>query len=173
MARLKLSSPWIIYYKEVDAFFKEDPEVNVVYDEEENTITLYVANGDKADALTQLLPVSREFGDVSVRHRIIPGNLGHGVNGSVLEAAFKNNNAVSYIKTIHGLFSNDLNYVVFKKEVVQYFNDDLGDINGMCSTLYQNIAKNIFIDIEGLFFCTDINSTNNYTFTATGFTTTT
>lgn len=161
MARLKLSAPWITYYKEVDAFFKEDPEVNVVYDEEENVITLYVANGDKADALTQLLPVSREFGDVSVQHRIIPSNLRHGINGSVLEAAFRNNKAVSYIKNIRGLFSNDLNYVVFKKEVVQYFNDDLGDINGMCSTLYQNIAKNIFIDIEGLFFCTDITDINH------------
>ena len=48
-----------------------------------------------------------------------------------------------------------MTYVVFKKEVVQYFNDSLGDIHGVCSTLMQDIAKDIFEDTEGVYFCTD------------------
>ena len=27
--KLKLSSPWMIFYKEIDALFKEDPDVKV------------------------------------------------------------------------------------------------------------------------------------------------
>ena len=50
-----------------------------------------------------------------------------------------------------------MTYVVFVKEVVQYFNDDLGDANGVCSTLYQDIAKRLFTSTEGVFFCTNTN----------------
>ena len=41
---------------------------------------------------------------------------------------------------------NSFTYVVFEKEVVQYWNDNLGDINGLRSTLYQDLAKEIFAD---------------------------
>lgn len=45
--------------------------------------------------------------------------------------------------------------MLFKKEVVQYFTDNLGDYNGYRSTLYENIARDIFGDIVGVFFCTN------------------
>ena len=32
MANLKLISPWYNYYNEIQAFFKEDLDVNVVFD---------------------------------------------------------------------------------------------------------------------------------------------
>ena len=51
---------------------------------------------------------------------------------------------------------NPITYVVFVNEVVQYFNDDLGDVYGQCSTLYQEIAKDVFGETEGVFFCTDV-----------------
>ena len=34
MAKLKLSSPWEIFYKEIQAMFSEDPCVHVVFDED-------------------------------------------------------------------------------------------------------------------------------------------
>ena len=51
--------------------------------------------------------------------------------------------------------TNPLTYVVLKKEVVQFFNDNLNDIHGLETTLYQTIAKDVF-DGTGVFFCTDI-----------------
>ena len=50
---------------------------------------------------------------------------------------------------------NVLTYVVFTNKVVQFFNDNLNDIYGNVTTLYQEIASDVF-DIEsGVFFCTD------------------
>jgi hypothetical protein len=43
---------------------------------------------------------------------------------------------------------------VFEKKVVQFFNDQLDDINGNKSTLYQDIAKDVFEKHEGVYFCT-------------------
>lgn len=52
---------------------------------------------------------------------------------------------------------NSFTYVVFEKEVVQYWNDNLADYNGLTSTLYQDLAKEIFEDanLDGVYFCTD------------------
>lgn len=155
MARVSLSPPWIIFYKEVEELFKDDPGVRVLYDEKENEIKLYVEDGEKAEALSVLLPETKTFGSVTMIINVIPGNDYVKTKTSLYEAAFKGNPILSYIKTIKGIFTNDLHYVVFVKKVVQYFNDDLGDVNGMCSTLYQEIAKDVFGEREGVFFCTD------------------
>jgi hypothetical protein len=49
--------------------------------------------------------------------------------------------------------------VVFVPKVVQYYTDNLGDINGFRTTLYQELAKELFGESEltrGVYFCTDI-----------------
>lgn len=156
MATLKLSSPWVNFYREIESMFSEDPGVRVVYDEEKNKVYLYVENPNKAEALAQLLPTSKTWGSVTLSIIIVPANEFGTGKIDLIRDAFEGNAALSYIKDIHGIFSNDLHYVVFKNKVVQYFNDDLSDVNGMCSTLYQNIAKDIFGEEEGIYFCTDL-----------------
>ena len=56
---------------------------------------------------------------------------------------------------IEGVFVNPIHYCVFKKEVAQYWGDNLGDPHGNVSTLYQEIAKDIFGESGGVIFCTD------------------
>lgn len=73
----------------------------------------------------------------------------------LFKAAFAGNPAVSYIESVDA-YGQNFNYVVFEKEVVQYFNDNMGDLHGVESTLYQDIAKEVFEDYSGIFFCTDI-----------------
>ena len=46
--------------------------------------------------------------------------------------------------------------MVFQNKVVQYFSDNMQDINGFTSTLYQEIAKELFGVDGGLYFCTDL-----------------
>jgi hypothetical protein len=46
-------------------------------------------------------------------------------------------------------------YVLFAREVVSYFNDNLADLNGLTSTLYQNLAEEVFPNHGGVFFCTE------------------
>lgn len=169
MAKLGLLSPWAIYYNELKTFFEKDCEVTVIYDEENNVVNLYVNNSAKAAALTELLPVEKDFGAVTLKINVIPANDSNKVKLAAIKASFADeaiplselycaalagNKQVDTITVIRGIFNNPITYVVFKKCVVQYYNDSLGDINGVCSTLMQNIAEDIFEKREGIYFCT-------------------
>lgn len=156
MAMIKLAPPWVTFASEMEQMFKYDSEVHVVYDNDEHEIKLYVDSAAKADALTKLLPVEKKYGNITLKIAVVPANGTFAQNENLYQTAFKGNGAFSFLKTIRGIFANDLTYVVFKNKVVQYFNDDLGDIYGQCSTLYQEIAKHIFGEAEGVFFCTDV-----------------
>ena len=166
MAKLGLTSPWVNFYYQINTFFEKDNDVRVVYDEDENIISLYVDNEAKAAALTELLPVEKVFGGVTVRVNVIPANrlnvtkvnkfLASGEDkGNLIAVALEGNDRLADVIRVVGIFNNPMTYVVFRKEVVQYFNDSLGDIHGVCSTLMQDIAKDIFEDTEGVYFCTD------------------
>lgn len=152
--KLKLSSPWITFCREVEALFANDSDITTRFSEDGTEIKLYVKGADKAEALEQILPTERTFGSVTVTINVIPDNTP--VNKAMLfRKAFAGNKAFTDMITIDGVFTNPISYMVFKKEVVQFYNDDLGDINGNKSTLYQDIAKDIFEDTEGVCFCTD------------------
>lgn len=157
MARIKLAPPWVIYYNKVEELFKEDPGVRVLYDEEDYTIKLYVEDSAKANALTTLLPGKQTFGNIEQKIEVIPAN-SVPVNAprNIYGAAFDGNKALSYIQEVDGIFKNKITYVVFKNKVVQYYSDDLSDVNGLTSTLYQEIAKEVFGHKDGVFFCTDV-----------------
>lgn len=167
MAKLGLTSPWVTFYHEVNAFFEKDNDIKVIYNEDENVIDLYVDNGAKAAALTELLPTEKNFGAVTMSINVIPANrlnatkinkfLSNDVDkGNLIATALDGNDRLADVVRIVGIFNNPMTYIVFRKEVVQYFNDSLGDIHGVCSTLMQDIAKDIFEDTEGVYFCTDI-----------------
>ena len=153
---LKIVSPWVNYYREIEALFKKDPAVKVVYDEDENEIVLYVQGTDKAQALSKLFPAEKTFGNVTLKITVIPANVFTGNKLDLFREAFDGNDAVEEILTIQMPFSsNDISYIIFKNEVVQYFNDDLGDAHGLRSTLYEDLAAEIFEDREGIYFSTE------------------
>ena len=156
MAAVKLLSPWELYYRKIDALFSQDPEVGVVFDADEMTIMLYVNNGTKAYALEQLLPAQHSFGMVTLKICIVPQNNIVGVSKeNLFKAAFQHNPILADVVTAQGIFTNPLTYVIFQAEVVQYWTDNLGDYNGICSTLYQDIARDIFEEQKGVYFCTE------------------
>ena len=72
----KLSAPWVTFYRELEALFKEDEQIKVVLDEdaESPVIKIYVDNNEKQAALSQILPTEKVFGSVTVRVNIIPAN---------------------------------------------------------------------------------------------------
>lgn len=160
MARVALSSPWEIYYSEVKELFRYDPEVHVLYDDEKKTISLYVDNMAKADALGEILPEEKVLGNVSVYLDIISANdaknLAEDYTGTIYERAFRGNPAFSYVHRVTGVFSYNVIYVVFANRVVQFFTDNLADVNGNCSTLYETIAGDVLLRPVGVYFCTDI-----------------
>ena len=155
MNKVTLTTPWAEYYNELEALFAEDPDVKIAYDNDEYTVKIFVDGTAKADALAQLLPTEKAFGNVTLTIIVVPANESP-TRASLIRDAFMGNEALSYIQSIEGIMSNPMTFVVFKNKVVQYFNDDLGDINGMRSTLYQDIAKEIIGQEGGIFFCTDL-----------------
>ena len=151
-----LAAPWFQYFRKIEALFGDDPDIDVLFDDDDLVIRLMVKDQDKADALTQLLPMEKDFGNVKVYISVIPANVEATPSKiSLLKKAFHGNPAFRYAATAEGLYTNPIHYVVFANKVVQYYNDDLGDVNGLCSTLYQDIAKDVLGETDGVHYCTD------------------
>ena len=147
MARIKLSPPWSIFYDEIRVMFAEDPEVRVIMDEENKTVHVFVSDPRKSAAIRQILQQERQFGRVKLTVLVPPPdsadyNFADGVE--LYCAAFEKNPRLSYVQPKTSIFDTSF-YVVFKNEVIQYFNDDISDINGQCSTLAECIARDIFV----------------------------
>lgn len=158
MARFKKSAPWITFYREIAELFKYDDEIKVVYYEDDNRIKIYVENDEKAAALEQVLPVKKVFGNEVLYIEVVAANktdLSRMPVGDLWYTIADGNAAIDYVQSFDGVFK--MTYVVFAKKVVQYFDDNLGDVHGNCSTLYQEIAKDVFEPQEGVFFCTSSN----------------
>lgn len=173
MAMISKSAPWVIYYREVQALFAKDSSIRVFLNEEKYELDIYVDGQDKADALTKLLSTEKIFGNVTLKVNVIPSNgdgrgrvntyLKSSVNHSdiyvAFRAAFSGNTALDFVEEATVPGGMKVCYVVFMKEVVQFFSDDLTDYFGMTSTLYQNIAKDVFKEDLGVFYST---TTANY-----------
>lgn len=152
---MKMISPWINYYRELEALFAKDPDVTVSYDEDKNEVRLLVQNAAKAEALTKLLPTEKEFGNVTMKVTVVPANLLGEDRAKLFFDAFNGNPAMAEMVTIK-LFGNPIHYFSFVPEVVQYPNDDIGDLHGNRSALYCDLAKDIFDSGDGIFFCTSM-----------------
>lgn len=173
MATLKMLSPWMNYYNELKAFFSQDDDVSVIFDEDKMNIKILVQVANKAEALSKLLIPEKTFGDTKITVTVVPAN---GQNArtqvqfadlcdkeeyaQIYDYALAYNRLFYMTKQISGLLGFDVTYVVFCKKVLQYYTDDLGDLNGMKSTLAENVARDIFVSHPGVFFCTDINDLN-------------
>ena len=150
---ISLSAPWYTYYHELEALFGQDPDVTLDFDEDELIIRLYVFKEEKAYALSQLLPAVKEFGSISARVRVVPANNKYENDYELLLKAFKDNPVFAAgVKEE----MTDMNYILFKKEVVQFYNDQFDDPRGYRSTLYKTIADDVFAGVHDAFFSTDL-----------------
>lgn len=156
--QIKMAPPWVSYVNAIVAMFEKDPDVEVIYDNDNMGVKLYVNGTAKAEALTKLLPTEKTFGNVTLTVTVVPANNNSDDPIKLFRDAFYGNEAVSDIWTapMEVTQSNPFTYVVFQKEVVQYYNDNLGDAHGNRSTLYEEIAREIFENHPGIYFCTDV-----------------
>ena len=154
MENMKLSAPWVTFVHELEALFAEDPEVKVTYSDETNVVKLYVSDSDKAAALEKLIPAEKKFGNVTVKVEVIPPNIEEMSSEDLFIKAFRGNSALSFTASYDNPLGH-LTYIVFEKKVVQFFNDQLDDINGNKSMLLQDIASDVFGDGHAVFYCTD------------------
>lgn len=154
MENMKLSPPWITFVHEVEALFADDLGVKVKYNNEDYSLKLYVDDTDKAVALAKLIPEKKEFGNVTLTVSIIPPNSEEWSVDELFYKAFSGNSALSMATSYDSPFGK-VSYAVFQKKVVQFFNDQINDINGNKSMLFEDIAKDVFGDNHGIFYCTE------------------
>lgn len=132
-------------------------------------IKLFVQTSDKAEALSQLLNPEKTFGETTVKVTVIPANpvskdTKLWIKGIVdsenydrlISIALSDNELFYTIRVIKGLLGFDAVYVLFNKTVVQYYNDNIGDLNGIKSTLAEDIVRDIFVQHPGIFYCTNV-----------------
>lgn len=155
---LGIVSPWVDLYREIESIFKKDPKVKVELDNSVPEIKVYVDGQEKADAISKLLPTEKVFGNVVVKITVVPNNLTETPDYvSIFEKAFEGNGAFSRAIAVPLTpQSVGASFILFKKEVVQYPNDDLSDAHKCRSTLYQEIAKDLFTAPGGVYFCTEV-----------------
>ena len=164
--RLKISPPWVTYVNKLQALFDGDPLIafNVNYQGEDGPeVVLATNDGDKAAALELILPESKSFGNVTLWITVDCPHVSNRAflnNKELFEVAFHGNPAFAYASApaAEGYDWIPMVYVVFKNCVVQFFNDNLNDCHGVLSTLYQDIADEIFGDagVMGVYYNTDI-----------------
>lgn len=154
--KMKMSPPWIVYLEKFKKLFEQDPELHIMFDDDNMELIVRVDNQTKYEALRELLPYKVDFGNVIMNLTLIPANEMVGTKNAarLMNEAFKGNPVVDNIIEIPNVFTNTLTYVMFKKEVVQYWSDNLGDPHGNESTLYQEIAKDIITGVDGVSYCT-------------------
>jgi len=155
MSNLRVSSPWISYIRKVYLLFKEDDEISMKYDAEGNELLIYVNNATKADALAKKLPVEKSFGNVTLKITIIPSNT-EDSNIDIFRKIFNGNPICKEIVTEDAQYAIGMNHVVFENKVVQYFNDQLDDPYGVKSALYEELARDVFEESDGVFFNTQV-----------------
>ena len=157
LQNVQIISPWIDFYRKVEALFAMDPDVQVKWNNEESTLYIYVTGTDKAEAIQALLGTERTFGNLYAYISVIPSNDSKPSMVDYLRRAFAGNPALVDVVTL----ASDLptiggwTYAVFKGKVVQYHNDDISDVNLLRSTLYQELAKEVIGEQPGVYFCTE------------------
>ena len=164
--KLKILPPWstFIFINKVIALFDGDPQIacNVDYSGSSPSIVLACNNGDKVNALQQVLPSEVSFGIVVLHISIdgTPSNRAFANKKELFDTLFEKNPAYAYSMSPvdDGFNWFAMTYVVFKNCVVQFFNDNLNDCHGIISTLYEDIAREILTGdgANGCYFNTDV-----------------
>ena len=154
----KLSAPWYTYKAKVEALFEEDPEITVSdieSDEDGNySFTVYSSKFDKYTALDKLLIKDIKLGNINLHIDVKYNGEIETESATLINNLFADNpkfNEIITERTPLGIFT----YAVFNKEVLQYYSDNISDINGNTSTLAAEVSKEIFVDNINVNFCTD------------------
>lgn len=152
--KLNLSAPWEIFFCELKALFGADDSVHLIRNDDEKEIKLLVDGTEKAEALRELLPAEKVFGNVTLKINVIPSNVTATSMIDLFRKAFEGNPAVRFIGNGSGPISSDYNYIAFEPEVVQFFADDLGNVGGYKTMLFRDVAKDVLGDYPGIYYST-------------------
>lgn len=169
LEKVGLQSPWVTHWNFVKAMFARDEEINVteireVPPNDENDKGLYEfdvesGNEEKIIAIRSILTNLIEMGNITLRININFTGTG-GLNAvkdeeditiETYKKAFENNLTLFDTISIKDVAGYVHEWVVFARDVVSFYNDDLLDPWGMWNGLYKDIAEQIFNSSDIMF----------------------
>lgn len=162
MLKFAMEAPWQTWVKELQALFENDEDIIVsdIYEPEDGMDTDYgvavqVRNHEKFLALDRLLPRLKVFGNVTLGIDIYDEENAAVDVAELFETLFKGNSIFDGCQRKPDPTGTTWDYVLFKPAVVQFFDDDLSDANGLWSGLAEDIARDVFAENgRGVYFCT-------------------
>ena len=163
MKHLTIEAPWYTFQKKVDALFEQDPDIVVgeIYVPTDGSVNfafdLEILNHEKFLALDRLLPKIRTFGNVTLGICLFDEENLNGEDDrvSLYQTIFRNNPLVRNVCKVTDFTGSRHGFVCFRPTVVQFFDDNLADLNGNWSGLAQDIAREVFDqEMASIHFCT-------------------
>ena len=155
-ANVKLSSPWESVHHILAALFADDKDILVGEIDDSYVLTITVYNYDKFQALNRILKQEFKFGNVTLK--IVLLNAVDEVEHTYTEdlvTIFNGNPFFSRVEVIKDFRGIEQGYCMFAKKVLQYFNDDITNPNGIQSKLVQDVALDLFVSEAGINFTTE------------------
>ena len=158
--KASLQSPWVTLYNKICAMFERDSDISIepIFQNADGIYEIRLSSDHtvKLKAIEKILKNEFEFGNVKVVVKFIyTATEDDTITTHDYEVAFSGNDIFSSIQTIENPWQINASYVIFSKEVIQFYNDDLTDIYGNYNGLAEDIARDIFKDSSlPIYFCT-------------------
>ncbi|WP_096200452.1 hypothetical protein [Bacillus sp. FJAT-45350] len=162
----KLSPPWITLWNEIKYSIGKDNEVSVLPIDtvkQPYVIKVITANEEKGRALATILTQVHQLGNIQILVVVENGNglsyeglplYAHDEIPSIIRKALKSNQwFVDVIVKQVAPYPNapTVFYPVFKKSVIQFFNDDLTDVYNNYNNVVADVFSKVLIDaISGI-----------------------
>lgn len=138
-----ISSPWMTYYKKLVALFNDDPELEVKWNEDEKSVIIESTNTFKIMALEKLLDPTVAFGNVTITVKCRVKDGSEDSVSAIFKTAFTGNPHISEVIDQETMGCIEQTFVLFKPEVIQFFNDDLTDYHGNWNGLSEDIMRDV------------------------------
>lgn len=159
-----IEAPWWRIYKEISNLFAPDKEIEISkMDESDPSVckfTISSKNAAKIAALEKIVKNHFVIGNVTLDISFEYIKDGGNITADDFEAAFEGNSNYVTSKVISKGPFQDITYVIFAKEIIQFFDDDLTDIYGNFNGTVEEVASDICNKSSNINFST-ANGTEN------------
>lgn len=142
----------------IKAMFEGDPYIEMEYidatEKDEAILKFKVSNSKKAAAIKKILPSRYGEGFTSLPLNIVVEDVTN-INAETIVDAFKGNpHFKDYIEITDPLTGETYHICIFKKEVLQFKNDNAGSLHGYEFALMEQLAKD-WLNVPKLIYTTD------------------
>lgn len=155
-----LTPYWYTYRNQLAALFESDDEI-AVYDlvkgEDKGQYILKIETSSEAKfkVLKKVIKPEVHFGNIYVTAEISykDDTDDHIFTANDFNILFKGNSLFNRVELAE-VMGGQQSFVIFEPQIIQFYNDDIGDYCGNYNETVENTAKAVLNKPRGTFFCT-------------------